>query len=1570
MNKLKFLFRFALAWALFALAMVGKANAQCAIIANADGCVGVPYDFELSPPRATGTYDSMVWNFGNAKQFDKNNPVNIWYNPTGGAITVTVTIYKGGVVDCAASASITVHANPIADYKLLSPTPQCFNGNQFRFQNLSTTPSLNPIIYAEFIYGDGKLDSFKNTMPGFFPGTGFFTYTPPTPAGGFFDTRLRLRDSKGCTHDTTFPSQVQIRPDLGANFVTPNPRRCDTTQVTLTNTSLIQLADVANYSWELGDGTTNTTNYGSVTHIYRTDGCFNARLIIQSLDGCLDTAIKQAACNVKKTLNVSVKNGDVQCFSAQSFVFSHPPIQGAQFLWEFDDVPSGPDNFDFQNWDAPHDFTATGPYNVIFRMQLAGCQFDTVYRVHVKGPGAGIETKPAPFIAPSQRYQCKIKDTVYFPNISSYYLNDDSALNDFYYNIGTTGAIFQLINKDSFHIDFDTISRVKGVNQSFNTRTGRAVSVSANGDTIMIDDQRVIMNGLVVVTVSRFNGVRWVKGTVDASKDAFNNPGKHTERVWDFDDNVAPQCTTDSRVIYPKLAKYKNTGYRNLALAPQDDTLGPKNTYDSLGRWINCNFSSDSLPKHWYSPGEERCYTVRLKLKDTSSADPNIQGLTASGNDPAGSTACESEATARLALQGPDASGVDIRERRTCYGDPKTFGIVFKFDKTKPACDRQTFWIHLDSLADRLDNTPNTFDKWIHQSGTVVDRLFTPWPLATLSLPPNVGSIFWQYQPTGAYPSKITDKSGWVTFGFRVQNGIDPVTGQPCIDEKWYHKAYRYIQANNNFRFYRPEDPSYEYTFEKQCAPIDVYVKRDSLAISLPGGETAYTFASDSIGVDVWTWKDGSADVDSFYRYMCDANTGLCYSYVKRFFLPEDASAPILTDSFVTRIYDPVAMKTIFVRAEDSVPQITRTHRYTRPGRYEIEHLMITQSAFEEVNLNTGLLERKYTICDNVDASAVRSAVIGFISDLLLDDSIVCRNVPIQFFDSARYWLEFRPPFGPDWDAYDYWGNPFQYADLSPRPQPRPAPRDYEKIRWDFGDGKGWNSSVPPNPSRSYPEPGKYTIKIEYTDSVGCKQVNERNITVTGVSANFKFDPVTANCKPTVNFIDTSLILDPCRILSNSICDDIIGWKWNFGDNKPNNQSISIIPSPSKVYTGFGDYDVKLVVETSNGCFDSIVRTISLEGPRPRFDFAADSIGCAPFTVELLNQSINPTPTAEWLWDFGDKTTLTDKTQGGADVSHTYLVPGTYEIYLTQTDQTPGSFLPCKGVYPEDTFGRRFFVKVLPQNPTNFTVSDSIVCVEDTITFTDASDTIYSTFRWIFGETGDTVVQSKISGGGVQKHAYAKPGVYYVQSRPLYTPPPGEPACPTSAVKRITVADVQAIIGNCDDSSKLPFKYFENQSRNYSKYSWNLGDGNGFVDGPTLADAPNASKNYGENQGNYNVLLAVESPEGCLDTAYCDFSYNYIVAFTPYNVFTPGKDNLNNFFEVTVLNEEMYQLSIFNRWGEKVYEADSKEAIWDGKHLGTKDDCPAGVYFVVINYRLRGGSDKTYRGSLTLLREK
>lgn len=134
------------------------------------------------------------------------------------------------------------------------------------------------------------------------------------------------------------------------------------------------------------------------------------------------------------------------------------------------------------------------------------------------------------------------------------------------------------------------------------------------------------------------------------------------------------------------------------------------------------------------------------------------------------------------------------------------------------------------------------------------------------------------------------------------------------------------------------------------------------------------------------------------------------------------------------------------------------------------------------------------------------------------------------------------------------------------------------KIIWDFGDGTFSNAI---SPKHTYTYPDTFSIKLMITSPIGCyKEASFRSwIKVKSVpKADFDWTPkVINNLNPSVSFIDSSSA-------------DVIGWRWYFSDKAYSNQK-----NPAFTYRDTGVQTIKLFVQNSNGCLDSIFKTIYIE---------------------------------------------------------------------------------------------------------------------------------------------------------------------------------------------------------------------------------------------------------------------------------------------------------------------------------------------------------------------------------------
>jgi len=101
------------------------------------------------------------------------------------------------------------------------------------------------------------------------------------------------------------------------------------------------------------------------------------------------------------------------------------------------------------------------------------------------------------------------------------------------------------------------------------------------------------------------------------------------------------------------------------------------------------------------------------------------------------------------------------------------------------------------------------------------------------------------------------------------------------------------------------------------------------------------------------------------------------------------------------------------------------------------------------------------------------------------------------------------------------------------------------------------------------------------------------------------------------------------------------------------------------------------------------------------------------------------------------------------------------------------------------------------------------------------------------------------------------------------------------------------------------------------------------------------------------------------DTINVEF-YGDCVVLIP-NVFTPNVDGYNDEFFASY-DEQVgpFKMSVFNRWGQTIFEANDINRHWDGKYKGTL--VPEGVYYWVVEYYCYGAPDKQIlKGSVTVI---
>lgn len=119
--------------------------------------------------------------------------------------------------------------------------------------------------------------------------------------------------------------------------------------------------------------------------------------------------------------------------------------------------------------------------------------------------------------------------------------------------------------------------------------------------------------------------------------------------------------------------------------------------------------------------------------------------------------------------------------------------------------------------------------------------------------------------------------------------------------------------------------------------------------------------------------------------------------------------------------------------------------------------------------------------------------------------------------------------------------------------------------------------------------------------------------------------------------------------------------------------------------------------------------------------------------------------------------------------------------------------------------------------------------------------------------------------------------------------------------------------------------------------------------------------------GRFEVSLVIENAAGCASR----FSRVICVQAKPRilvpNAFTPNRDLTNDRFKVVTVGITSLRITIFDRWGQPVFEGNGMDFSWDGTKNGA--ELPNGAYPYVIYYTdFTSGEQRVQKGVVRLIK--
>jgi len=331
---------------------------------------------------------------------------------------------------------------------------------------------------------------------------------------------------------------------------------------------------------------------------------------------------------------------------------------------------------------------------------------------------------------------------------------------------------------------------------------------------------------------------------------------------------------------------------------------------------------------------------------------------------------------------------------------------------------------------------------------------------------------------------------------------------------------------------------------------------------------------------------------------------------------------------------------------------------------------------------------------------------------------------------------------------------------------------------------------------------------------------------------------------------------------------------WSDGST---NQTLSV--------TSTGTYSVIV----SNGvCFDT--STVQVTILDLGLDLGPDMVFCNNPAGYLLDPGV---PNVTYLWNDGSTgSTLL------ANNSQTYFVTVSDGV-CSATDSVDVQFNTIQA---------------------SFTQNDVAGCLPLPMDFLDqstSSSTIIN-WNWDFGDNNSSTLQNPTN-------LYSSTGAFNVTLEVT-----DSEGCmdDTTIVVNVngSLAATAGFAYNPQEVSSGSQVFFNNLSENSSSWFWDFGDGSN-------STQQNPTHVY-EVGGTYQVMLIAMNSEGCNDTIYIAIEVIDEVIFYAPNTFTPNGDERNNTWIYYISNFYDFEIEIYNRWGERIWESTDANDYWDGTYKG------------------------------------
>lgn len=478
---------------------------------------------------------------------------------------------------------------------------------------------------------------------------------------------------------------------------------------------------------------------------------------------------------------------------------------------------------------------------------------------------------------------------------------------------------------------------------------------------------------------------------------------------------------------------------------------------------------------------------------------------------------------------------------------------------------------------------------------------------------------------------------------------------------------------------------------------------------------------------------------------------------------------------------------------------------------------------------------------------------------------------------------------------------------------------------WEFGDAFSIASLDSINPKRQYADAGTYTVRLTIENSSGCIEFHEETLTWAPT-------PII-DIAPSV--FDGCLPLD-VEFQNNSY--PITGYTtdWDLGDS-----TRSAEASPIHTYIDPGIYTVSVFIESPLGCTATdTFRNLITVYDTPTANGVAVFDSCEVGPIEFFNLSTDgDTAIFRWTWDLADGSILLD-----TNVIYQYLNAGSYSVELKVEDYNNciDSTIIMVDWFPAPAIqiGQLTYDGC---SPYTVTIQNNSFPINGYTTEWDLGDGTFST------DASPTNTYEEVRGYDVSLTITSPTGCVGSQSFDDLVIVNPDPVAAFSFSPDV-ITNFESTVS------------FIDQSQETIAWQWAFGNGATSFEQNPIYTFPDT--------GLTAITLIATHPTGCQDTLtkMLDIVPNYTY-WLP-NAFTPNEDNINDGFRGTGINMDFksFDMKIWNRWGETVFQTSNPFEAWNGRKNNTGKWVKNGIYVVMVKATESRGQQQEYKSFVTVVR--